>query len=86
MEKIENFNEVKYALKSKEVITSNGIDVFYLKDNYVTRIYKGSSYKMTLKDFDELYKDTTFYELPENLNTVDENKDIEYYGRIQKRN
>ena len=86
MEKIETFQEVKYALKSREVITSNGVDNFFFKDDHVTRVFKGSSYKMSLKDFIELYKDTTFYRLPASLNVIDENKDIEYYGRIQRKN
>ena len=86
VEKINTFEEVKYALKSREIITSNGSDTFYLKDGIVTRKFNGSSYSLKVEDFLELYKDVTFYKMPEIQNTVDEEKDIEYYGRIQKMN
>ena len=86
MEKIESFEEVKYALKCREVITSNGIDSFYLREGIVTRKFNGNSYKMKASDFIDLYKETTFYRMPEIQNTIDEEKDIEYYGRIQKMN
>lgn len=86
MEKLETFEEVKYALKCGEVITSNGLDNFYLRNKLVTRKFNGNSYRMTTKDFIDLYKDTTFYKLPMPQDTVDEKKDIEYYERIQKMN
>lgn len=86
MEKLETFDEVKYALKCGEVITSNGLDKFYLKGKLVTRKFNGSSYRMNTKDFIDLYKDTVFYKLPIPQDVVDEKKDIEYYGRIQKMN
>lgn len=86
MDKIDNFNEVKLYLKQKEIITSNGSDSFYYRDDYVIHKFNGNTVKIKFADFIDLYKDKEFYLKPDEQDTVDLKKDEEYYGRIQKRN
>lgn len=86
MEKINSFEETKYYLKHYEIITSNGKDTFYYKDDYIVHKFDGNIIKIKYNDFVDLYKDTVFYLREEEQETVDLNKDIEYYGRIQKHN
>lgn len=86
MEKIQTFEEVKYYLKKYEIVTSDSKDVFYYKDGYVIRKFNGSIFKLKFEEFVDLYSETNFYLLEENQETVDLEKDKEYYGRIQRHN
>lgn len=86
MEKIQTFEEVKYYLKNYEIVTSDSKDVFYYKDGYVIRKFNGSIFKLKFEEFVDLYSETNFYLLEENQETVDLEKDKEYYGRIQRHN
>lgn len=86
MDKLLNFEEVKNALKEHLTITSNGKDVFYLKNETVVRKFDGNMYRLKLEEFESLYKDVTFYYPDIIQESVDLSKDEEYYGRIQKHN
>lgn len=86
MQKIETFEEVKFSLKHFEFVTTNGKDVFYYKDGFVTHKFNGNIIKIKYDEFVELYKDETFFYLEEEQETVDLKKDEEYYGRIQRHN
>lgn len=86
MQKIDSFEEVKFYLQHKEVITANGSDSFYLKDGYITHKFNGNTFKIKYDVFLDLYHDSTFYLREEEQETVDNKKDEEYYGRIQKHN
>lgn len=86
MQRIESFEEVKFYLKHKEIITSTGKDVFYYKDDYVTHKFNGNVVRIKYPEFIDLYKDTNFYLREEEQETVDLKKDEEYYGRIQRSN
>lgn len=86
MEKVNSFNEVIQNLKDHVTLTTKGKDTFYLKDGFVTCKFNGSTFRITLDEFLELYKDTIFYYLENEQESVDLKKDEEYYARIQKRN
>lgn len=86
MEKVNSFSEVIQALKENIALTTKGKDSFYLKDGFVTYKFSGNTFRITLDEFVELYKDTVFYYRESEQETVDLTKDEEYYGRIQKRN
>lgn len=86
MDKLNNFEEVKQALKKHSSLTTKGKDVFYLKDGYVIHKFNGNTFKLKYEDFKDLYKDTTFYYPIIEQEIVDLKKDEEYYGRIQKKN
>ena len=86
MQRIESFEEVKFYLKHKEIITSTGKDAFYYKDDYVTHKFNGNVVRIKYSEFIDLYKDTNFYLREEEQEAVDLKKDEEYYGRIQRSN
>ena len=86
MQKIDSFEEVKFYLKHKEIVTTNGSDSFYLKDDYITHKFNGNTFRIKYDVFIDLYKDTNFYLREEEQETVDNKKDEEYYGRIQRKN
>lgn len=83
MERLENINKVLEELKNGEILTSNGTNLFYLKDNKVRIKDNNSSYYLEIEDFINLYKKTifTYYK---NNETIDENKDEAYYRYYKK--
>ena len=83
MIKVNNIKEAVAYLREKEILTSNGKDQFILLDNKVYRYYDGNQFALPLKEFSELYKDTSFY-LYEDVVTVDEEKDEAYYRYYKK--
>lgn len=86
MQKIDSFEEVKFYLTHNQVVTTTGEDSFFLKDGFITHKFEGNTFKVEYKVFIELYRDSTFYIPEEEQETVDLQKDEEYYGRIQKHN
>lgn len=86
MDKIKSVEELKLYLKENAIITSDDNDSFYYKDGKVIHKFNGNSYCLDFEDFIDLFKEKSFYLKKEPQDVVDEEKDLEYYGRIQKSN
>ena len=83
MIRVNDINEAIAYLQEREIINSNGKDQFILLDKKVYRYYEGNQFGLPLRDFKDLYKNTTFY-LYEDSVVVDEEKDEAYYRYYQK--
>ena len=86
MDKINTFEEVKEYLKNNVIITSDGKDSFYYQGGYVKRLFNGNYYSIKFDNFCDLFKKTTFFIKEDSENSIDDEKDLEYYGRIQRMN
>ena len=75
MEKINSFDEVLLYLKDKAIITTDGKNMFYLKDGKVIHKFKGNSLSLKKEDF-FLIEDNSVY--------IDDNKDEDYYRYYKK--
>ena len=83
MQKLRDINETIAYLNDGDIVTSNGKDQFVLKEKKIYRYNSGTKYSLELKDFIELYRNTSFY-LYEEAFTIDEKKDEEYYRYYKK--
>ena len=84
MEKIESIEETIFELKQGTIITLNGNDSFYLRNNMITHRFKGNSYRIDIDTFKELYKDKCFYYKEDNSIFIDDEKDRDYYQYYKK--
>ena len=84
MEKIASFEEVLLYLKDKAVISTNGKNMFYLKDGNIIHKFNGNSISIKKEDFIALYKDEEFYLLDDDGAYIDEQKDEAYYRYYKK--
>lgn len=84
MEKIQSFEETLIYLKDKAVLTTNGRDMFYLKNGNIVYKFNGNSLSIKKEDFVTLYKDEDFYLLEDNNVYIDEAKDEAYYRYYKK--
>lgn len=84
MEKLNSFNEALLALKDKEILTTNKKDRFVFKKSNVYVYNNGTSFVLTLDDFNELYKEKTFYIFEEEGSFIDNDKDEAYYRYYRK--
>lgn len=83
MTKIENIREALAYLNDKEIITSNGRDLFVAKDDKVHVYDSGSHFVLSVKEFVELYEKCQFYIKEEGVE-IDETKDEAYYRYYKK--
>lgn len=83
-EKIENINLATSYLKDREILTSSKKDKFVLRNNKVYRYFNGSCITLSLDDFKELYKESTFYVYEDDSVTIDNEKDEAYYRYYRK--
>ena len=84
MEKINSFDEVLLYLKEKAIITTDGKNMFYLKDGKVIHKFKGNSLSLKKEDFISLYSDEEFFLIEDNSVYIDDNKDEDYYRYYKK--
>ncbi len=83
MQKLNDVKEVLSYLNEGDIVTSSGKDQFILKNKIIYHYGEGSHFKLSISDFVDLYKNTTFY-LYEEPFEVDEKKDEEYYRYYKK--
>lgn len=83
MNKINNILEALEEIKNGEILTSDGTNVFYLKDDKIRIKSNNAYYNLTFEDFIKLYKKVvfTYYK---NDNVIDEDKDEAYYRYYKK--
>ena len=83
MEQLRNVNEALSYLKDGEIVTSNGIDRFILKNERIYRYEDGTRFSLSEKDFLELYGKNRFFLYEESVE-IDETKDEAYYRYYKK--
>ena len=83
MQKLVDINETVAYMKDGDIVTSNGKDLFCMKENKVYRFSDSSHFGLELKDFIDLYKNNSFY-LYEEAIEIDDKKDEEYYRYYKK--
>jgi len=83
MEKLKDISETLKYLKEGDIVSSNGKDQFIIRNKRVYRYFEGNQFSLTLDDFIDLYKNSSFY-LYEDTNEIDEEKDEAYYRYYKK--
>ena len=83
MQRLNNINDTLEYLRQGDIVTSNGKDMFILKEDKVYRYDEGTHYGMSIKDFVDLYSKNTFYLYEESVE-IDESKDEAYYRYYRK--
>lgn len=83
MLKISDFKTVLDYLKDGAIITSNGRDEFFLDKKQIVYHQDGTTFRLNAKDFGDLYCNTVFYLMEEEV-SVDETKDEDYYRYYKK--
>lgn len=84
MEKLNSLNEVLLALKDGEILTSNKVDRYILKNKKIYVYNNGTSFVLSLEDFKDLYEKKTFYLFKEEGALIDNDKDEAYYRYYRK--
>ena len=80
MEKIDTFLLVLRYLKDQEIVMLKDHTSFHLKDDTVIVHQKNSRFRLTINDFTELYGNHDFYLYKPSENSIDAEKDEEYYA------
>lgn len=83
MQRLNDINETIGYLREGDIVTTNGKDLFVLKNNKVYRYDDGTHFGLDIKDFMELYNKNTFYLYEESVE-IDETKDEAYYRYYRK--
>ncbi len=83
-EKVKDFNEAIYILKSGEILTSLRKDKFVYKKDRIYRYFDGSCFVLKEDDFLVLYKDVDFYIYKDESVNIDQEKDEAYYRYYRK--
>ena len=84
MQKIESFNQVLEYLKDKTILTTNGKNIFIMKEEKIFSRQEGSTYSLKIEDFIDLFKDTIFYIYEDDGVYIDDHKDEDYYRYYKK--
>jgi len=80
MEKIESFQFVIDYLKQGEIIVNKDRASFHYDNNKISVHNKNAHFLLSLDEFIELYRKDTFYLYTNNQESIDENKDTDYYS------
>ena len=83
MNKIEDIISAIEYLNNGEYLTSDGQNLFYLKDNKIKIKDKNANYSLNIEDFMKLYKNVIFY-IYKNDIEIDDSKDEAYYRFYKK--
>ena len=83
MNKIEEIISAIEYLNNGEYLTSDGQNLFYLKDNKIKIKDKNANYSLNIEDFMKLYKNVIFY-IYKNDIEIDDSKDEAYYRFYKK--
>lgn len=83
MNKIEDIIITIEYLNNGEYLTSDGQNLFYLKDNKIKIKDKNANYSLNIEDFIKLYKNVIFY-IYKNDIEIDDSKDEAYYRFYKK--
>ena len=83
MQKIENVIDALAYLNDGEILTTNNIDQFILKDKNIHRYSEGNHFIINVNDYLSLYKNTPFY-IYEDGAEIDDSKDEAYYRYYKK--
>ena len=83
MNKLGNIKEIIEELNKGEYLTTDGSNIFFLKNNMIRIKSQNANYYLEIEDFIKLYKNVVFY-LYNNDILIDENKDEEYYRFYKK--
>lgn len=84
MDKEIDKKEILLYLKDKYVLTTLNNDSFVLMEDKIIYRFNGSSVKLSVKDFEKLFRDSKFYLMEDTSFKVDDLKDKEYYERYKK--
>lgn len=84
MEKLESFDVVIDSLKQGNILTTNGNDRFFMKNNLINHLSKGSSFRLKMDDFKSIHYKDTFYVFEDNNAYIDNSKDEDYYRYYKK--
>ena len=81
MEKIDYYQARKHLQDSEAVATVSGSNVtyYFFSQDKIHVVGSQYRYKLTMKEFDELFRNETFYLYSADQQTVDELKDEDYY-------
>lgn len=80
MKKIDNFHQVIQYLNDKEIVLTADRTSFYIKGKHIAVNGKNSHYLLSYEDFKNLYQKETFYVYEPTDETVNTEKDDEYYS------
>lgn len=83
MQKLKDINETLSYLNDGDIVTSNGKDLFVMKNQKITRYFDNNRFVLELNDFVSLYKNVGFYLYEESID-IDESKDEAYYRYYKK--
>ena len=83
MQKLEEMDEIIFALKQGDMLTCDGKDRFVYKKQRVYCYNQGTRFGMDLDEFKELYRKQVFYVYEEQIE-IDEEKDEAYYRYYPK--
>ena len=70
-------------LEKGEYLTSDGHNLFYMKENKIRIKSENANLSLSIEDFEKLYKNVVFY-LYKNDIEIDDNKDEDYYRFYKK--
>lgn len=84
MEKVNSFVEALEALKANFLLIDDRKSIYYFSNNKFFVLKKGSRFILDEKDFLNLYKEQIFYFYENEIFSLDEQKDIEYYSLKHK--
>ena len=56
MERLKDINETVAYMKDGDIVTSNGHDLFVMKNSKVYRYFDNNRYALNVNDFIDLYK------------------------------
>lgn len=83
MIKLENIYDVIEELNKGEYLSTDGLNIFFMKNNKIRIKSQNANYYLELEDFIKLYKNVVFF-IYNNDILIDENKDEEYYRFYKK--
>lgn len=83
MQKLKDINETLSYLNDGDIVSSNGKDLFVMKNQKITRYFDNNRFVLELNDFVSLYKNISFYLYEESID-IDESKDEAYYRYYKK--
>ncbi|MBR0385423.1 MAG: hypothetical protein IJI05_02625 [Erysipelotrichaceae bacterium] len=80
MQKIDTFAEVIQYLKDGEIVMLADRTAMFIKDGHIEVFAVNSHYRLSYKDFAELYKNSAFFLYQPSFDEIDMEKDAAYYA------